>query len=208
MATAHLHFPRPFFTAHWPRLWRWNIQVVAPEIRPRDVAVLCLSVAACCAALVFAGLYKSDQRYPVAPVREHAMPLAAAAPAPIVQPMARTHDELLALERLGERNYIEFSLLRSDSFQPVGPLALGVWRTDTRHDAVEASVLLAAHRIDLKEVKVNELVTIPVGHSQALELVVNRVTKDQVAGYVSEPKDKGWQLAQNTISSAPNPTQR
>jgi hypothetical protein len=97
---------------------------------------------------------------------------------------------LLALERLGDRNYVEFSVARSGSFQPIGPVEIALWRTDLKHASASVSVLLKGRRIDFKRLSLYEPVSIPTGrHSQQLELVVNRLTRTQITGYLAEPKN-------------------
>lgn len=181
---------------------------------PRALAVVCVAVAAACAAIVFVVLYNLDARYPVAAVRNYNP---APAPTSIVaasdntateqaEPVARNHMELLALEQFGKRNYIEFSLGRSDEFLPVGPLEIAVWHIDARHDVIQASVLADQRRIDYKHIKVNEPVVIPTAYSQTVELVVNAVSRTQISGYVSEPKDKAppvTQITDTTVVKVP-----
>jgi hypothetical protein len=180
---------------------------------PRAIAVVCLGIACACAAIVFVILYKLDVRYPVAAVRSSAIPTAVPQPAApsaptnrqsettavadAPDPIARTHAELLALEQLGTRNYIEFSLARSTDFQPVGPLQIRVWRIDSDHNAVQVSVLSDQQRIDYKRLKLNQRASIPTAYAQGLEMVVNSITRNQISGYVSEPKDKTRQLPQD-----------
>lgn len=182
-------------------------------LSPRDIAILSLTVAICCAAIVFAMLYNFDRGYPVAAVNNQPLPLAGSplaaagqrAPRSAIddivsgarvedaakkpEPIARTHDQLLALERLGDRNYIEFSVARSGKFQPIGPVEIGLWRTDLKHASASVSVLLNGRRIDFKRLSLNEPVSIPTGRSQQLELVVNGVTRTQITGYLAEPKN-------------------
>lgn len=173
---------------------------------PRALAAVCVAVAVACAAIVFVVLYNLDARYPVAAVRNYnppAAPTSIAAPteSPVTeQPdaIARNHMELVALEQLGKRNYIEFSLGRSDGFEPVGPLEIAVWRVDTKRDVVQASVLADQRRIDYKHIKVNEPVLIPTANSKNLELVVNAVTRTQISGYVSQPKGEADPITQIT----------
>lgn len=47
--------------------------------------------------------------------------------------IARTHEELVALQKRGERNYFEFDLPKSKSLQRVGPLQLALRKTDVKH---------------------------------------------------------------------------
>ncbi len=169
------------------------------------IALLSLAVAACCAATVFAFLYNFDQPSPIAaiydvsspapfsgatttqdkPASNEATAVASQAP-PSRWPIARSHAELIALERLGGRNYVEFRMSRTASFQPVGPIQIGLWRLDTRHSAAQLSILIGRRRVDYKRVTAGDRVLVPNG-SQPFELVVNRVTRKQISGYVSEP---------------------
>jgi hypothetical protein len=181
--------------------------------RRQDVVILFIAVAVCCASFVFAILFSADQRYPVAAIKGIHGPVAAQSPAATNvsksvaalrvgdEPIARNHSELLTLERSGQRNYIEFSLPRSNTFEPVGPIQLGFWRVDTRHDAVQGSVLIGQRRVDIKHIGVNERVTIPITNGDMLELVVNRVSKSQISGYISEPKGTS-ELALNAGSKS------
>lgn len=203
MATAHAFFPSHFYDQH-----RRTLSL-------RDAGILCIAVALVCAASVFIILSHLDQGYPVAAVRQdmsrapasyavvaraQRSPQATAGPAIAkpeerivhrLEPVARTHQELLALERTGERNYVEFSIARSGGFHPVGPIQICLWRADSKHASVQASVLYHRRRIDFKRLKMNERVSIPAAQSQSLDLVVNGVTKNQITGYLSEPKNSG-----------------
>lgn len=178
----------------------------------RAIAALSFAIALCCASLVFATLYNLDQSYPVAAVHSQSRPLSdtssifvsqtaprstiagavsgAKAEQGVAKPLsvARTHDELLALERRGERNYVEFSIARSDRFQPIGPVHIGLWRTDPKHSSVRISVLIDGRRTDFKRVDLYEALSIPMAHSQRLELVINSVARNHITGYLAEPK--------------------
>lgn len=202
MSSAQFYLPESWATAS------------IPAVRSRDLVILCIAVAVFCASFVFAILYSSDQRYPIAAVHEsfapgtRQLPVPAAVSKPVassrpaIEPIARNHRELLALERLGHRNYIEFSLPRSSSFVPVGPIELGFWRVDTRHDAVQGSVLIGQNRVDFRHIDVKNPVTIPLASGELLEIVVNRVSKSQISGYISEPKGATSDLALNTSSQS------
>src|SRR5215831_8665516 len=47
--------------------------------------------------------------------------------------IAKTHEELVVLQKRGERNYFEFDLNKSKQFQRLGPLMLSLRRTDAKH---------------------------------------------------------------------------
>ena len=48
--------------------------------------------------------------------------------------IAKNHDELVALEKKGERNYHEFDLRKSKQFQKVGPISISVRKSNTKHE--------------------------------------------------------------------------
>ena len=164
MSTAQAYVSGPVAVGHGGRV-----------IGSRDLVILCLAVAACCGSFVFALLYNSDQHYPISAVQQ-----AAATPeqtlhlAPSPQPPS------------SEQSRIEFSLHRSNKFQPVGSIQLGIWRIDTHRESVRASILVSHRRINFNRIALNERVVIPASPSQNFELVINQVSKDEVAGYVTQ----------------------
>jgi hypothetical protein len=115
--------------------------------------------------------------------------------------IARTHDELVVLQKRGERNYYEFKLDKSKQFQRVGPVSLSLRKVNFKHKAFNLALMVDDFQLDKKNVNVFEPVWITLpDRAQPLELVVNHVTKDEVTGYVSEPKYKKSDLA---ASAAP-----
>ena len=105
--------------------------------------------------------------------------------------IAKTDGELAELKRRGERNYFEFNLVKSKQFQRVGPINLSLRKADTKHRRYDATMVVDDFELSKKHVNLFEPVLIyPADGSQALELVVNRIEKDRVHGYVSEPKYK------------------
>lgn len=113
--------------------------------------------------------------------------------------IARNHDELVALERRGERNYFEFDLRKSKQFEKAGPLSLSLRKANTKKQNFDMTMLVNDYKLEKKHVNLYEPVIIyPEGSHQTLELVVNRITKNEVRGYVSTPKSSG----QETIASA------
>jgi hypothetical protein len=143
----------------------------------RDLVLLCLAVATCCASSVFALLYNSERNYPITPVQH---------PAPNQRVVTPTHGEPAGSQHSTPPARMDFTLHRANAFQPVGPIRLGVWRIDARHDSVRVSILVSNRRIDLKRVAVNERVVIPASPSQ-LELIITSVSNNRVTGYITEP---------------------
>ncbi len=103
--------------------------------------------------------------------------------------IARTHDELVALAHRTDRDYFEFNLARKGSRQKVGTVMLELARTNPKKNQFTVNLYADDKRIERKDKAMNEPVYFYVqGASSALELVVNKLGKDSVAGYVSAPK--------------------
>jgi hypothetical protein len=110
--------------------------------------------------------------------------------------IARTHDELAALQKRGERNYYEFQLSKSKAFERVGPLRLSLRKADTKHKRFDVLMLVDDNELQKKGVNLYETVWLNLAdRPQPLEVVVNHVSKDHIAGYVSEPKYKRSELS-------------
>lgn len=116
--------------------------------------------------------------------------------------IAKTHDELVALEKRGERNYFEFELSKSKQFQRVGPLSISLRKADTKHKSYDLSMIVDDNELSKKKVNLYEPVAIHTGAgSEPVQIVVNRISKDVVHGYVSAPKYTGPELTPATASS-------
>jgi hypothetical protein len=117
--------------------------------------------------------------------------------------IAKNHDELVLLEKRGERAYFEFDLSKSKQFQRVGPMSLSLRKTDTKHKSYDLAMLVDDNELSKKKVNLYEPVWIHLETGgQPVQIVVNRVDKDTVHGYVSAPKYKQSELA---TASAPSP---
>jgi hypothetical protein len=103
--------------------------------------------------------------------------------------IARTHDELVALAHRTDRDYFEFSLPRKKARQKVGTVMLELSGTNPKKNQFTLVLFFDDKRTERKDKSINEPVYFYVqGASSALELVVNKLGKDSVAGYISTPK--------------------
>lgn len=110
--------------------------------------------------------------------------------------IARTHEELVALAKRGERSYFEFDLTKSKQFQRVGPVTLSLRKADTKHKSYDVEMIVDDNQLTKKKVNLYEPIWIHVeNESQPVQVVVNRVEKNQVHGYVSAPRYKPSELA-------------
>jgi hypothetical protein len=103
--------------------------------------------------------------------------------------IARTHDELVALAHKTDRDYFEFSLARRKAQQKVGTVTVELDKTDTKRNTFGVYLYFDDKRTQRSNKAVNEPVYFYVqGAPSALELVVNKVSKDAISGYLSAPK--------------------
>ncbi len=110
--------------------------------------------------------------------------------------IARTHEELVVLAKRGERSYFEFDLTRSKQFQRVGPMTLSLRRVDAKHKNYDLQMVVDDNQLTKKRVNLYEPVWIHTeSESQPVQVVVNRIEKNGVHGYISAPKYKNSELA-------------
>lgn len=118
--------------------------------------------------------------------------------------IARTHSELVTLAHRTDRDYFEFTLPRKNAKQKIGSLQVQLLKTDRKHNLFTVNLFFD----DKVSQRRNEAIDEPVffymqGAPSALELVVNKVGKNTIAGYVSAPK--GFIAnANNVLTARPN----
>ena len=128
--------------------------------------------------------------------------------------IARTHDELMGLEKRGERLYYEFDLSKSKNFQREGPIQVSLRKADSKHQSYDLMMLVDDHQLSKKKVDLFEPIWLHQGDMpQPVQVVVNKIDKDHIHGYVSAPKYSESELASNATpqvatdpSSAPGST--
>lgn len=109
--------------------------------------------------------------------------------------IAKTHEELVALARKGERNYYEFDLNKSKQFTREGPIGVSLRKANTKHVYADLELLVDDAQLSKKHVNVFEPVMLYTSESkQPVELVINRVSKDHIHGYISTAKYKPSEL--------------
>lgn len=103
--------------------------------------------------------------------------------------IARNHDELVALEHKGDRNYYEFTLTKGQR-KPVGTVSLELKKSDQKKSRFTLNVYADDKTYEKKDRNLNEPLQFYSGKDPALyEIVVNSVSgKNQVSGYLSTPK--------------------
>jgi len=115
--------------------------------------------------------------------------------------IARNHDEIDQLRRMGQRDYFEFTVTRKAGTQKVGSIQVELKDTNTKKNQYTINVLADDQNFEKKNRSVNEPIFFYTGGTRtALELVVNKVTKTTATGYLSIPKAAGSTAASNSNS--------
>jgi hypothetical protein len=119
--------------------------------------------------------------------------------------IATTHDELVLLEKKGERNYFEFDLDKTGQFTREGSVGVRLRKANTKHDYADLEMLVDDFKVSKKHVNIYEPVVFYSADSKMpVELVINGISKNHIHGYVSEPKYKGGDLEAMANPSAGN----
>jgi len=117
--------------------------------------------------------------------------------------IAKTHEELVVLQKRGERNYFEFDLTKSKQFQRFGPLTLSLRRADAKHMNYDVAMVVDDNQLSKKRVNLYEPIWIHTeNESQPVQVVVNKIGKNFVHGYISAPKYRPSELAASGTAAA------
>ncbi len=115
--------------------------------------------------------------------------------------IARNHDEIDQLRRMGQRDYFEFTVQRKGGATKVGTIQIELKDTNTKKNRYTINVLADDNSFEKKDRSVNEPIFFYTGGTRAaLELVVNKVTKTTATGYLSIPKAAGAASASTATS--------
>src|SRR5712692_736365 len=115
--------------------------------------------------------------------------------------IARNHDEIDQLRRVGTRDYYEFTVTRKAGAQKVGSIQVELRDTNIKKNQYTLNVLADDKSFEKKNRSVNEPIFFYTGGSRAaLELVINKVSKNTATGYLSIPKAAGATSASTSNS--------
>jgi chromosome segregation ATPase len=105
--------------------------------------------------------------------------------------IATNSKDLDALRQLGERNYFEFHLSKANLTQKVGDVTLTLKKTDPKRSRYTLQILADDKKVEKRDKTVNEPVQLYVSDNrQPDEIVVNKINKDEIVGYLATPKVK------------------
>lgn len=120
--------------------------------------------------------------------------------------IAKTHDQLVMLEKKGERNYYEFEVEKNSQFQHQGPVGIRLRKTNPKQQYADLELLVNDLKLSKKHVNVYEPVVFNSPDTKLpVELVINKISKNHIHGYVSEPKYKSGEMQAMDNSSVNEP---
>jgi len=118
--------------------------------------------------------------------------------------IARNHDEIDQLRRLGERDYIEFTIAGKNKPQKVGNVTVELKGVNEKRGQYSVNLTSEDRLLQKKNRAMNEPIFFYLhGTKIPQELVINKVGKDTISGYVSIPKANS-QVASDTASKSGN----
>lgn len=121
--------------------------------------------------------------------------------------IAHTHDELVLLEKKGERNYAEFDVAKAKVFKRAGSVELRLKKADSKHQFADLDLMVNDRTVTQKHVNLLQPVMFYMPDSpQPVEIVINDISKDHIHGYVSTSKYRQSELA-SMSNTSDNPAQ-
>jgi hypothetical protein len=119
--------------------------------------------------------------------------------------IATTHDELVILEKKGERSYHEFDLDKSGRFQREGPVGVRLRKANAKQEYADLEMLVDDFKVSKKHVNIYEPVLFySADRKMPVELVINSIGKNHIHGYISEAKYKAADLEPMANSASTN----
>lgn len=119
--------------------------------------------------------------------------------------IAHTHDELVLLEKKGERNYYEFDIYKAKQFQHEGPFGVRLKKANEKHQYADLELMVDDRNLSQKHVNLYQPVMFSTPDSpQPVLLVINSISKDHIHGYVSAPRYRQSELASMSNNTGGN----
>lgn len=117
--------------------------------------------------------------------------------------IARTHEELVVLQKKGERSYFEFDLDKTKQFQRTGPVAISLRKANTKHMYADLEIRVEDAQVSQKHVNLFQPVVFYAGEQgRPVELVINSIRHDHIHGYISAPRYSAAELAASSPDGA------
>jgi chromosome segregation ATPase len=103
--------------------------------------------------------------------------------------IARNHDEIDQLRRLGERDYTEFTIAGRNRPQKVANITVELKGVNAKRNQFNLAMVVEDKRFEKRNRAANEPIFFyTTGTHIPEEIVINKIGKDTISGYVSIPK--------------------
>jgi hypothetical protein len=117
--------------------------------------------------------------------------------------IAKTHEELVVLQKKGERNYFEFDLDKSKNFHHAGPVGISLRKANTKNQYADLKLLVDDRELSKKHLNLYEpVIFYPTDERQPVELVINSITKNHIHGYISAAKYRNSELTAGSTADS------
>jgi chromosome segregation ATPase len=117
--------------------------------------------------------------------------------------IARNHDEIDQLRRLGERDYVEFTIVGKNKPQKVGNVTVELKGVNEKRNQFSAAMTVEDKQFEKKNRAMNEPIFFYTsGTHIPEEIVINKVGKNTISGYVSIPKANSQTASATTKSGS------
>jgi chromosome segregation ATPase len=107
--------------------------------------------------------------------------------------IAKNHDEIDELRKLGERDYVEFTITGKNAEQKVGDVKVQLHSTNPAKNSYNVSLTVDDKRMNDKNGTLDQPIFFYAQGSKRapMEFVVNTIEHNKVTGYISIPKVNG-----------------
>jgi len=103
--------------------------------------------------------------------------------------IARNHDEIDQLRRMGERDYVEFTIAGKNKPQKIGNVTVELKGVNDKKNQFSVAMTVEDKRFEKRNRAMNEPIFFYIsGTKLPEEIVINKLGKNTVSGYVSIPK--------------------
>ena len=110
--------------------------------------------------------------------------------------IATNHEQIVALQRKGERNIYEFDINKSKQFSHAGPIGVSLRKANTKQQYADLKLMVDDREVSKKHLNLYEPAMFYADTSdQPMQVVINNITKNHIHGYISTPKYKASELA-------------
>jgi hypothetical protein len=103
--------------------------------------------------------------------------------------IAKNHDEVEELRRMGERDYYEFTIEKKNTREKVGDLMVELRNVNEKKNLYTVAIYVDDARYEKRNRSANEPIYFFTHGTRApVEFTVNSIGKDKIVGYLSVPK--------------------